>query len=102
MLARACAEQWQRTRPFEPPSSIGAGIQQRAGRVNRPATPNGSAGRAVVVAVGDAWQLAEQLGDGVDLVLGEVLLEEGADRGDMPLRRRSEFFPAAFGELGVG
>src|SRR6202795_1949001 len=62
----------------------------------------GSAGRARVVAFGDARKLAENRGDRGDLVFREMLFEQRADRGHVATRRRLELATARVGELRVG
>src|SRR6266436_5754049 len=70
----------------------------------RPASSSlsaGSAGRARVVALGDARKLPENLGDRGDLVFCEVFFEERSDRGDVATRGRLELVAAGAGELGI-
>jgi len=57
--------------------------------------------RAGVVAAGNSRELAEELGELVDLIVGEVLLEELADGADVPARGGLELRRTSLRELGV-
>src|SRR5215207_10279312 len=57
--------------------------------------------RASVVAVRDAGELGEHVAERLDLLGGEELLEQRADRRNVPARRVGELLASAVRQLGV-